>query len=55
MMQADGRAAAAWYGWRLGEADWYYQAGRAPELDDAHVGFVLVCGPGIRRSARPAR
>jgi CelD/BcsL family acetyltransferase involved in cellulose biosynthesis len=43
ILKVDGRAAAAWYGWRFGEADWYYQAGRIPEFDQVNVGFVLLC------------
>jgi CelD/BcsL family acetyltransferase involved in cellulose biosynthesis len=43
LLEVDGQAVAAWYGWRFGEADWYYQAGRAPALERENVGFVLLC------------
>ena len=39
----DGRPAAAWIGFRYGGAEWYYQAGRDPQLDESRVGFVLLC------------
>ena len=34
--------AAAWYGFRLGGADWFYQSGRDPRFDRQSVGFVLM-------------
>ncbi len=37
-----GRPAAAWYGFRYGGAEWYYQAGRDPRLDKLSIGFVLL-------------
>jgi len=40
--ELDGRPAAAWYGLRFGGIEWYYQAGRDPELDATSVGFVLM-------------
>lgn len=40
--ELDGRPAAAWYGFRYGGADWYYQAGRDPRYDELSVGFVLM-------------
>jgi CelD/BcsL family acetyltransferase involved in cellulose biosynthesis len=40
--ELDGRPAAAWYGFRYGGAEWYYQAGRDPRLDALSVGFVLL-------------
>jgi CelD/BcsL family acetyltransferase involved in cellulose biosynthesis len=42
MLEVDGRPAAAWYGFRFGNADWYYQAGRDPSLEQYSVGFVLL-------------
>jgi CelD/BcsL family acetyltransferase involved in cellulose biosynthesis len=41
-MEIDGAAVAAWYGFRFGDAEWYYQAGRDPAYDDRSVGFVLL-------------
>lgn len=38
----DGEPAAAWYGFRLGAADWYYQGGRDPSRARDSVGFVLM-------------
>lgn len=40
--ELDGKPAAAWYGFRLGNADWFYQQGRDPAWDRASVGFVLT-------------
>jgi CelD/BcsL family acetyltransferase involved in cellulose biosynthesis len=40
--ELDGRPAAAWYGFRFGDAEWYYQAGRDPRYDELSVGFVLL-------------
>ena len=33
---------ASWLGYRLGGAEWYYQAGRDPALEREAVGFVLM-------------
>jgi len=41
LAEADGRAVAAWYGFRFANADWYYQAGRDPAWDQTSVGAVL--------------
>jgi CelD/BcsL family acetyltransferase involved in cellulose biosynthesis len=41
-MELDGRAVAAWYGFRFAGVEVYYQAGRDPELDSKAVGFVLL-------------
>lgn len=41
-LELDGRAAAAWLGYRIGGAEWYYQAGRDPALEREAVGFVLM-------------
>ena len=38
----DGKPAAAWYGFRLGGADWFYQSGRDPQYDRQSIGFVLM-------------
>jgi CelD/BcsL family acetyltransferase involved in cellulose biosynthesis len=42
ILELDGRAAAAWYGFRYGGVEWYYQSGRDPALDAESVGFVLM-------------
>jgi CelD/BcsL family acetyltransferase involved in cellulose biosynthesis len=36
-----GEPVAAWYGWRFGGSDWYFQAGRDPAFDRLSVGLVL--------------
>jgi CelD/BcsL family acetyltransferase involved in cellulose biosynthesis len=41
-LEVDGRAAAAWLGYRMGGNEWYYQSGRDPELERESVGFVLM-------------
>jgi CelD/BcsL family acetyltransferase involved in cellulose biosynthesis len=41
-LELDGQPAAAWYGFRFGATESYYQAGRDPTLDYASVGFVLL-------------
>lgn len=38
----DGEPAAAWLGFRFGNADSYYQMGRAPVWDSRNVGFLLL-------------
>lgn len=40
--ELDGRPAAAWYGFRYGGAEWYYQAGRDPRHDQLSIGSVLL-------------
>lgn len=40
--ELDGRPAAAWYGFRLGGADWFYQQGRDPAWERSSIGFVLT-------------
>jgi CelD/BcsL family acetyltransferase involved in cellulose biosynthesis len=42
VMTLDGRPVAAWQGFRYGDVDWYYQAGRDPEYETSAVGFVLL-------------
>jgi CelD/BcsL family acetyltransferase involved in cellulose biosynthesis len=42
ILELDGRPAAAWYGFRFGGSEWYYQSGRDPALDTESVGFVLM-------------
>jgi CelD/BcsL family acetyltransferase involved in cellulose biosynthesis len=41
-LELDGRPAAAWYGFRFGGVEAYYQAGRDAAHDDGSVGFVLL-------------
>ncbi len=42
LLELDDRPAAAWYGFRYGGADWFYQGGRDPAHDRLSVGFVLM-------------
>ncbi|MGH3002485.1 MAG: GNAT family N-acetyltransferase, partial [Gaiellaceae bacterium] len=42
VVELDGRPAAAWYGFRLGNVESYYQAGRDPAHDRDSLGFVLL-------------
>src|SRR5439155_1798028 len=42
ILELDNRPAAAWYGFRIGGVETYYQAGRDPSLDPLSVGFVLL-------------
>jgi CelD/BcsL family acetyltransferase involved in cellulose biosynthesis len=41
-LELDGAAAAAWYGFRVGDVESYYQAGRDTAYDDVAPGFVLL-------------
>ncbi len=41
VLELDGRPVAANYALRVGDAEWYYQAGRDPSLRRESVGFVL--------------
>jgi CelD/BcsL family acetyltransferase involved in cellulose biosynthesis len=41
-LELDGRPAAAWYGFRFGRVESYYQAGRDLAHGGASVGFVLL-------------
>jgi CelD/BcsL family acetyltransferase involved in cellulose biosynthesis len=40
-LELDGRAVAAWYGFRFGHAECYYQAGRDPAVNHEAAAFVL--------------
>jgi CelD/BcsL family acetyltransferase involved in cellulose biosynthesis len=42
LAEIDGRAVAAWYGFRYGGFEWYYQSGRDPALERESVGLVLL-------------
>jgi CelD/BcsL family acetyltransferase involved in cellulose biosynthesis len=42
LMEVDGRAVAAWYGFRFEDVECYYQAGRDPNWNAYSVGFVLL-------------
>ncbi len=41
-LELDGSPAAAWYGYRFGGVESYYQSGRDPAHNDDSVGFVLL-------------
>lgn len=41
-MQIDGEPAAAWYGFRYGGVEAYYQSGRDPRFDRFSVGFLML-------------
>jgi CelD/BcsL family acetyltransferase involved in cellulose biosynthesis len=41
-LELDGNPVAAWYGFRFGGVEAYYQAGRDPRYSDLSVGFVLL-------------
>jgi CelD/BcsL family acetyltransferase involved in cellulose biosynthesis len=40
--EVDGTPGAAWYGFRRGDREWYYQLGRDPAWDRFKIGFVLL-------------
>ena len=42
LLEADGTAVAAWYGWRIGARYAYYNAGFDPAWADRSVGLVLL-------------
>jgi CelD/BcsL family acetyltransferase involved in cellulose biosynthesis len=42
LLELNGRTVAGWYGLRFGASDFFYQAGRDPDLDREGVGFVLL-------------
>jgi CelD/BcsL family acetyltransferase involved in cellulose biosynthesis len=42
MAEADGEPVAAWYGFRFGGAESYYQSGRDPDRERSSVGLVLL-------------
>lgn len=42
LLEVDGAAAAAWYGWRVGDRFSYYQAGFEPAWSRHSVGFLLL-------------
>jgi CelD/BcsL family acetyltransferase involved in cellulose biosynthesis len=41
-MRIDGEPAAAWYGFRFGDVEAYYQSGRDPRFDRFSVGFLML-------------
>jgi CelD/BcsL family acetyltransferase involved in cellulose biosynthesis len=41
-MEVDGEPAAAWYGFRFGGAESFYQSGRDPRFDRFSVGFLML-------------
>ena len=42
LAEIDGRTVAAWYGFRYGGAEWYYQSGRDPAFERHSLGLVLL-------------
>jgi CelD/BcsL family acetyltransferase involved in cellulose biosynthesis len=42
LMELDGVPAGAVYGFRFGQAEYYYQSGRDPGFDSHSIGFVLL-------------
>jgi CelD/BcsL family acetyltransferase involved in cellulose biosynthesis len=42
IMEVSDRPVAAWYGFRFGNAECFYQSGRDPAWDEYSVGFVLL-------------
>jgi CelD/BcsL family acetyltransferase involved in cellulose biosynthesis len=40
--ELNGRPAAAWYGFRFGGSDWFYNSGRDPAFDRLSVGLVMT-------------
>lgn len=42
VMRIDGEAVAAWYGFRFGDVEAYYQSGRDPSWDRSSVGFLML-------------
>src|SRR3954468_17104503 len=42
VLRVDGRAVAAWHGFRFGGVDAFYQSGRDPEWERQSVGFILL-------------
>jgi CelD/BcsL family acetyltransferase involved in cellulose biosynthesis len=42
LLELDGSPVAAWYGFRFGDVDSYYQAGRADGFEADSLGFVLL-------------
>jgi CelD/BcsL family acetyltransferase involved in cellulose biosynthesis len=43
LLELDGQTVAAWYGFRHGGAEWFYQSGRDRSAAGDAVGFVLLC------------
>jgi CelD/BcsL family acetyltransferase involved in cellulose biosynthesis len=42
LLEVDGEPAAAWYGFRFGGAESFYQSGRNPRFDRFSVGFLVL-------------
>jgi CelD/BcsL family acetyltransferase involved in cellulose biosynthesis len=42
LLEIEGRVVAAWYGFRFGDVEWFYQSGRDPEWDRSSAGLVLL-------------
>jgi CelD/BcsL family acetyltransferase involved in cellulose biosynthesis len=41
-MEVDGEPAAAWYGYRFGNVESFYQSGRDPRFDRFSIGFLML-------------
>lgn len=41
-MEVDGEPAAAWYGYRFGRTESFYQSGRDPSFDRFSIGFLML-------------
>lgn len=41
-MEVDGEPAAAWYGFRFGKVESFYQSGRDPRFDRFSIGFLML-------------
>jgi CelD/BcsL family acetyltransferase involved in cellulose biosynthesis len=41
-MEVDGEPAAAWYGYRFGKVESFYQSGRDPRFDRFSIGFLML-------------
>jgi len=41
-MEVDGEPAAAWYGFRFGNVESFYQSGRDPRFDRFSIGFLML-------------
>jgi CelD/BcsL family acetyltransferase involved in cellulose biosynthesis len=50
-LELDGTPRAATYCYRMGGADWFYQSGRDPDLDEERVGTILL-NNNVREAVR---
>ena len=42
LAEMSGEVAAGWYGFRFGNSEWFYQAGRDPRFEEQSIGSVLL-------------